>query len=161
MQNPTNPDSNESKLKQQIDLLLGDTDVLDKNSRDSGINIGNGSGRNGSSDSKADYESENTNRLARPPTSDDRSKLKTSRRLNPMENVPLLGIKGYNRDALGFVLLDGEVVEWISDDLIGTKTNNTTNSQGEGEREEMRERENPSSTKDTTKNTETIMNQTV
>lgn len=156
MQNPTNPVSNESKLKQQIDLLLGDTDVVEKNGRDGGINIGNGIGRDGSSsssssDSKADYESGDINRLSRPPTSDDMSKLKTSRRLNPMENVPLLGIKGYNRDALGFLLLDGEVVEWISDDLIGTKTNKDSR----GEREEMGE--NSSSTKDT----ETIMNKTV
>ena len=113
MQN-TNPNNDDNRnLKRQIDLLLGDTDVFEKSEKD-----GDGDGNK----NQSKYETGNQNKLSRPSTSDI-SKLKTNRRLNPMENVPLLGIRGYNRDALGFILLDGEIVEWISDDLTGTKPN--------------------------------------
>ena len=109
-------------LKRQIDLLLSDTDMSVPSSDAATTN-----GKKGNDI----YKGESYNQSKLDSSSDKRPSddLSTSnRRLKPMENVPLLGIKGYNRDALGFILLDGKIVEWISDDLTGTKYEEDTGS---------------------------------
>jgi hypothetical protein len=102
----------DAKLKQQIDLLLGDTDMFEPTDQNDKNN--NKQGSSSSNNNNNDSSSRPSQIPSRPARPDTKSSIlpTTNRRLNPLENVPLLGMKGYNRDVLGFVLVDGEIMEW-------------------------------------------------